>query len=241
MAMLLLLLLPWLMVASRALEMGDQDMVKTMVQQMREEMRREIEAVEEKFKQELSVTQSKLEAVEKEAATTKSKLEAVEKEATATKLKLEIEAATRMSKIEILEMEAAIKISISSLDARVARTISQVVKDVPVLTTCAYQNSWATVTSTITYDRLVSDYNNADRPGGADGVLDIASGVFHSLCSGHYTVTYSGRATLDTGDRTWVSIYKNNVDIGADGWWISSYTGTGYTIDQGSRTIVSIL
>ena len=49
--MLLLVFLPWLMVASRALEICDQDMVKTMVQQMREqmreEMRAEIEAVED--------------------------------------------------------------------------------------------------------------------------------------------------------------------------------------------------
>ena len=207
--MLLLLLLPWLMVTSMALEIGDQELLRAMVQEMREEM-------EDKFVK-----------VEQEAAATKSELES-----------MKVEAAAMMSKIEILEMEAAAtKSSMSSLPS----TISQVVRDLPVLTTCAFRDYWPTPSSTITYERLITDYNNSDRPGGADGILDISTGVFHCLCPGHYTVTYSGKAYLESGERTVISIYMNNADLGYEGKWDSSATGTGLTRDQGSRTIVSIL
>ena len=40
--MLLILLLPWLMVTSRAMKIGDQEVVKTMVQKMREEMKEKL-------------------------------------------------------------------------------------------------------------------------------------------------------------------------------------------------------
>ena len=98
---------------------------------------------------------------------------------------------------------------------------------------------WTTPTATITYDRLIADYNNADRPGGADGVLDIATGIFTCLCPGHCTVTYSGHITLHTEERTIIGNYKNNKNIGREGQWESS--GTGITRDQGSSTIVSFL
>ena len=65
--------------------------------------------------------------------------------------------------------------------------------------------------------------------------------MFHCLCPDHYTVTYGGLAQLDTGERALGIMYKNNVDIGEEGLWFCSYSGTGLTSDQGSRTIVSIL
>ena len=181
---MLLLLLPWLMVASRAMEIGDQDMVKTMVQQMREEMREEMRA--------------EIEAVE-------DKLKIAE------------------SKVETLEAS------------------SQVVRDIPYLTTCGYQGSWSTPSAIITFDRLVSNFNNANRPGGADGVLDITTGTFTCLFPGHYTVTYSGRAEMDSGEEVDVWLYKNQAHSGYEGQWYSYYSGTGRSYDQGSRTVVSVL
>ena len=191
-----------------------------MLQQMKEEMRAEIEAVE-----------GKLKMAEQEAAFTMSKLEAVEKEANAMKSKVEMDAI----KLEFLET------SMTTLTASLPSSLSQAVRDLPVLTTCGYRGHWTTPSSTITYDRLISDYNNADRPGGADGVLDISTGVFYCACPGHYTVTYSGEARLDTGEYAVVSVYKNYADMGDGGRWTSYYGGPGLAWDQGSRTLVSSL
>ena len=215
-------------------------MVQEMREEVREEMREEMMKMKVNFvkiEQEAVATKFKFDTVENEAAATKSKLE---KEIAATKSELKyvkMEAASTKSKIELLEKEAATKTSMSSLEDSLPSTISQVVRDLPVLTTCAYRYGWNTPSSTITYDRLISDYNN----GGAEGVLDITTGSFHCLWPGHYTVTYGGQANLDNnGEKIWVDIYKNNADVGEEGRWLSYYKGSGFTIDQGSRTIVSI-
>ena len=125
--MLLLLLLPWPIVTSRALEIGDQEVFRAMVQQMkedmrkemREEMRAEIKAVEDKFNHEAAAIKSKQEM-------DASKIEIIE-----------------MSKVEFLELETgATSTSMSSLEACLPSTISQVVRDLPVLTTRPYRGHW---------------------------------------------------------------------------------------------------
>ena len=81
--------------------------------------------------------------------------------------------------------------------------------------TCSTPNTASSLRSeagtTITYDYLLSDYNNANRPGGGDGVLDTSTGNFTThlltilhhlpgkftcLTPGFYSVTYSGHALL---------------------------------------------
>ena len=73
--MLLLLLLPWLLVTSRALEIDDQEVVKAMVQKMREEIREEIR---EDMRKEMEATKSELESVKMEAAATKTIITSLE-------------------------------------------------------------------------------------------------------------------------------------------------------------------
>merc|ERR1719264_2423750 len=47
-------------------------------------------------------------------------------------------------------------------------------RDLPYMMACAFQDYWSEAGTTITYDYLLSDYNNANRPGGGDGVLDTS-------------------------------------------------------------------
>ena len=51
-------------------------------------------------------------------------------------------------------------------------------RDLPYVMTCAFNGWWSTPSATITYDRLIADFNNSDRPGGGDGSMDINTGVY---------------------------------------------------------------
>ena len=84
---------------------------------------------------------------------------------------------------------------------------------------CANLDNWTAPSSTITYDRLTADYNNADRPGGGDGNLDITTGMFTALTPGHYTITYSGHAALNRDLAIDVFLYHNDQKVGDEGEW----------------------
>ena len=57
-------------------------------------------------------------------------------------------------------------------------------EEVPSVLMCAYQDIWNDEMSTVTYDSFLSNFNNADKPGGGDGQLDLATGVFTCLTTG---------------------------------------------------------
>ena len=218
--MLLLLLLPGLLGSTGAQQPCDQAVPRDAVQQMREEITAEFGEV----RKEAEATKSQLKALKMEVAASKAKLETIEKETEAIKSEL-----------------AATKTSLVTLETGLPGIISQAVRDIPFLSVCAFQDVWDTAATTITYDRIVNDYNNADSPGGGDGVLDVTTGVFTCLTAGHYTVAYSGVAVLQSGQDVDVRMYKNNADIGDEGRFDAFYSGSGLAYDQGSRTLVSVL
>ena len=116
-------------------------------------------------------------------------------------------------------------------------------RDVPYVLTCAFVDTWTTPGATITYDYLTADFNNSDKPGGGDGELDITTGKFTALSPGYYTVTYSGGAIVDPGQRVYFRLVGAGlVGEGNEGEWRSySDSAIGGTItDQGSRTVVSV-
>ena len=41
-------------------------------------------------------------------------------------------------------------------------------RDLPYLMVCAFQNDWRSPNSVVPYDRITTEYNNADQPGGED-------------------------------------------------------------------------
>ena len=115
-------------------------------------------------------------------------------------------------------------------------------RDLQFVLTCAYKSSWSTPSATITYDRLIVDYNNSGRPGGGDGEFDITTGKFTALTPGHYTVTYSGQARVDPGEWVIFQLMKNGQFVGYEVRWESycSSANGGQIYDQGSRTVVSV-
>ena len=52
-------------------------------------------------------------------------------------------------------------------------------KEIPYVALCAYKQVWEPETiedTAITYDKFLSNFNNADKPGGGDGQLDLDTG-----------------------------------------------------------------
>merc|ERR1712233_158063 len=65
-------------------------------------------------------------------------------------------------------------------------------RDLPYEMVCAYRERWTRSNSVVSYDRITMEFNNSDRPGGGDGTMNIETGVFAAVSSGHYIITTSG-------------------------------------------------
>ena len=107
---------------------------------------------------------------------------------------------------------------------------------------CAYRDRWDTV-GVIDYDRITLEFNNSDRPGGADGSMNIETGVFTTVTSGYYIVTFSAYVDVHPGQYTNMFLYHNGVQLEESRFQTSMHVGSGdnYIYDQGSRTVVNIV
>ena len=68
------------------------------------------------------------------------------------------------------------------------------------------------------YDRFITNFNNADRPNGGDGDLDLDTGVFTCMSAGHYTVNYSGWSYLSPGESVYLDLYHNGQELPEGRW-----------------------
>ena len=88
-------------------------------------------------------------------------------------------------KIREAEMEAKMEAILEAkLEAKIKENLPAAtagsVRNVPYEMVCGYKYGFSTASTTIPYDKITSEFNNAARPGGGDGQLDIESGVFTS-------------------------------------------------------------
>merc|ERR1711990_1148247 len=112
-------------------------------------------------------------------------------------------------------------------------------KELPYLMVCAFQNDWRSPDSVVPYDRITTEYNNANQPGGGDGSMDIKTGVFTVITSGYYVITYSASARVRPGEATDMYINRNGELIEESRWltMMASDGSAAYIDDQGSRTV----
>ena len=123
------------------------------------------------------------------------------------------------------------------LDKVLPTAFEQGLKDLPFEMVCAYKESTGTV-GVINYDRITMEFNNSNRPGGADGRMNIETGVFTTVTSGYYIVTFSGHVTVHAGEYTVMYLYHNGIKVYESQF--ETYSGGDFIQDQGSRTVVSI-
>ena len=174
-----------------------------------------------------------------------SRLEQVEKVATLEKPVTVIESKAE----EIASMKSEVKMQCK---AEVKKEVNKVLptaveeglRDLPFEMVCAFKEVQED-TGVVGYNRITTEFNNSDRPGGADGTMNIETGVFTTVTSGYYIVTFSGYVWVHPGEDTQMYLYHNGDRVVESKFETSMHVGIvgsaiEYIIDQGSRTVVSI-
>ena len=133
------------------------------------------------------------------------------------------------------------------LEKSLPTAVEQGLRDLPYEMVCAYKEMWYEADSfpgsVISYDRITLEFNNSNQPGGADGTMDIETGVFTTVTSGYYIITFSGNAYVEPGEYTEMWLHHNGVRVEESQIVTSMLVGdSGDAIGgQGSRTVVSTL
>jgi len=128
----------------------------------------------------------------------------------------------------------------TELNQSISSAVPRAVRDLPYLVTCAYQGSWQT-TGRMSYDYLLTDWNNGDHVNGGHGVLDVSTGVFTAGTPGHYTATISGYTTnTESSDsHSLLYMYLNGQQVDETLFASGYHSGGQYLYyDQGSRTMI---
>jgi len=76
---------------------------------------------------------------------------------------------------------------------KIVRREAELLRDLPFVVSCAYQDIWTEEGSVITYDRHIVEFNNSYRPGGEEEGIYLETGrcTVGSGGAGYYTVTYN--------------------------------------------------
>ena len=158
------------------------------------------------------------------------------------------EAMTAELKIKEAEMEAIYDQREANLREELANSIphavEQAMRDLPYVMLCVFQETWDTSAgTTITYDTFLSNYNNHERPGGGDGLMNLETGIFTCMTAGHYTVSISGFSELNEGELIDMWLFQNDQRVAESDWYQRAPTFTegfssGYKREMGSRTVV---
>merc|ERR1712223_1142685 len=134
----------------------------------------------------------------------------------------------------------------SMQSAKLAKLEEQLTKEAAFLMTCATRNSMPPERNTT----ITVDFNNADNMGGADGQLDISTGIFTCLTGGIYEVTFSGVSVIGTGqldvesstDQYFYLMHNGESEGDEAEWWSrADSSNAGDIYDMGSRTVILAL
>ena len=128
----------------------------------------------------------------------------------------------------------------SEVEKVLPTAVEKGLRDLPFEMVCAYRAGWAAANSIVTYDRISFEFNNSDRPGGlyvqiyshsindynivtgADGTMNIETGVFTTVTSGFYIVTYSASVGVYAGESTNMYLHHNGVQLEESRFYTSS-------------------
>jgi len=133
---------------------------------------------------------------------------------------------------KLSELSKKIEVSDNSLQSQILKIQSEGV--LPYVMVCAYQFSWDVSNSTISYDRILSEFQT-----GGDGEMDLSTGVFTAGISGYYQVTLSGWVNIQSyGGEYYVFLYKNGKEMFESKWGLYIGSGDQHVYYTGSRTLI---
>ena len=119
--------------------------------------------------------------------------------------RMENELETKNVEVENLEnklkMECKAEVE-KELDKVLPTAVEQGLRDLPFEMVCVFREKTDEANSVVSYDKITVEFNNSDRPGGADGSMNIVTGVFTAVTSGYYIVTFSGWVRVNAGGET---------------------------------------
>ena len=95
-----------------------------------------------------------------------------------------LEAEAAQAKVKSAEMQAEAG-EIQAATAKLVR--GQALASQPEVMVCSYRLSW-TDTGTITYSKILTQFDNCDQSGGGCGSMDIGSGIFTAITPGMATI-----------------------------------------------------
>ena len=143
--------------------------------EMRMKHKEEEQAKEKKeLKGKIKEMETRLEELEDQLEGEKDEIEKGQMKASASKMKIDVEESSRQG--------VASNFSISNI-----ALTNPSLGDLPIV---IYPPGGMRSPKTVTFDSFLANFNNANRPGGGDGVLHLDSGVFTT--PGYYTVSAYG-------------------------------------------------
>ena len=154
----------------------------------------------------------------------------------------ELEASTSKLKKDVTE--ESLRKEIASNTSNYALSLTKPsLRDLPIVLISAWQPKRLNSPQTVTFDSFLANYNNGDRPGGGDGVLDLDSGVFTCLTSGYYHVSFSAWTNVGPSHGyEYLYLYKNSIELPESFWFFGSAGGAQINDNfgvTGSRVVVS--
>merc|ERR1712192_24694 len=120
-------------------------------------------------------------------------------------------------------------------------------RDLPIVIISAYRKDSITSSiQTVTFDRFLANFNNADQPGGGDADFDLGTGVFTCATPGYYSVSFSAYSTnVLPSSSVYAELYLfKNGELVPESWWSfaqSTSSATGGTNDYVGATCSRIL
>merc|ERR1711934_1206483 len=112
-------------------------------------------------------------------------------------------------------------------------------RDLPIVLISAWRHDPVTSPQTVTFESFLSNFNNANRPGGGDGVLDLDSGIFTCFTTGYYTVSFSAYASVGNAHGSpFLYLYKNDVQLPESIWVFGSDALNGNIEGTISRILI---
>jgi len=190
---------------------------------------REMELRHEKEKKELETKDKEMEArlreLEEKMKEGKGEFQKKGGEETSSNLRIEAEG-------ESIGKEMASKNSNHTL-------ANPSLRDLPIVLISAWNGQILRSPRTVTFDSFLVNFNNADKPGGGDGVLDLDSGVFTCFTPGYYTISFSAHAVVGPDHaNAYLYLLKNGALLPESKWYVAANSGLNDDIGVTSSRIL---
>ena len=146
----------------------------------------------------------------------------------------ELEDNMRREKDEFEKRERRLEASVSKLRSEVEESLRKEMasnysknaltkpstRDLPIVIISAWRATPIESPQTVTFESFLANFDNADRPGGGSGELDLDSGIFTCFTSGYYTVSFSAGAG-SVGETVFLYLHKNGEVLPESEWYFN--------------------